>query len=254
MMVDAIGDGGFLTNRALARLGAAGLLAGLLAFGLGEATWDRFAPENVPQALGSGQVMRPTLETVAKAESRNAALTFGAMGGLLGICLGLAGGLNRRSAPAALSAGLIGLFLGTAIGAVLPLVLVEPFHRLQIDRASDDLLAPIGLHAALWCPLGAIAGLAFAVGLGRPGRAIPFLIGGLVGAILGTILYDVIGAAAAPMAGTSDALSHTRPTRLLASLLIPLGTAAGIALIGRSARRRTAPESQAGHRDHLSPA
>src|SRR4051794_23446911 len=91
-------------------IGSAGLLAGLVSFGLGEMIYGFFRPEAVPQPLGGGQVMRPTLETVARAASRNAALTFGIMGGVLGLALGLTGGLIRRSIGSASKGGLVGLF------------------------------------------------------------------------------------------------------------------------------------------------
>src|SRR5262245_32847342 len=61
--------GGF--RRSLLLIGAAGLVAGLLSFGLGEMTYGFFAPDSVPQPLGGGTVMRPSLATIATADSRN---------------------------------------------------------------------------------------------------------------------------------------------------------------------------------------
>jgi hypothetical protein len=232
-MVDPIRDAApGPSGRSLLTIGAAGLLAGLLSFGLGELAYECFLPEEVPQPLGGGMAMRPTRETVARADSRNSALTFGAMGGVLGLILGLVGGLTRRSIGSAARAGLVGLVLGATLGAVLPLLLIEPFHRLQARRNSDDLFVPIGLHAAIWGPLGAVAGLAFGIGRGRPGMILRCMIGGLVGAVFGTMVYDATGAAVSPLAGTSDAISKTWATRLLARLLVPIGAAAGIALSG----------------------
>lgn len=211
-------------------IGAAGLVAGLLAFVLGELTHEFFPTEEVAVALGAGRVMRPTLETIARADARNSALTFGVMGGVLGLVLGLAGGHASRSTASAARGGLVGLFLGTLLGVSLPLALIEPFHRMQVDRSSDDLVAPIALHAMLWGPLGAVGGLAFGLGRGRPGESLRSILGGLVGAVLGAVVYDVIGAVLAPLAGTSEAISRTWSTRLLARLLVPMGTVAGIAL------------------------
>jgi hypothetical protein len=223
--------GGF--RRSLLLIGAAGLVAGLMGFGIGEITYGSFSPELVPQPLGGGQVMRPNLQTIAVADSRNSAVTFGTMGGVLGLVLGVAGGLSRRSIKSATLAGILGLFLGTALGVALPLVLIVPFRRMQVLRNSDDLLVPIGLHAALWGPLGLVGGLAFGIGSGRPGLILRCMLGGLAGAIVGAIIYDVIGAAVSPLAGTSDAISITRPTRLLARLLVPMGTALAIAWFTR---------------------
>src|SRR5262249_26437846 len=83
-VVDPLGDSTPGTSRpSLPTLVAAGVLAGLLAFGLGEMTYGFFPPKAVPQPLGGGQVLRPTLETIAAADSRNSAVTFGTMGGVL---------------------------------------------------------------------------------------------------------------------------------------------------------------------------
>lgn len=217
-------------RRILMEIGAAGLLAGLLGFGLGEWTSGFFPVEQVGVALGGGTVMRPTLETIARADMKNSALTFGVMGGLLGLTLGVAGGLVSRSTASAARGGLVGLFLGAVLGVSLPLGLIEPFDRFQADRNSDDLLAPIALHAILWAPLGAVGGLAFGVGRARPGMILRSTLGGLLGAVLGTIAYDVIGATLTPLAGTSESISRTWPTRLLARLLLAVGTVGGIAL------------------------
>jgi hypothetical protein len=62
------------------------------------------------------------------------------------------------------------------------------------------------------------------------------MFGGLAGAVIGTIAYEAIGPALAPLAGTGDPISTTWPTRLLARLLVPVGTAMAIALTGRPAR------------------
>jgi len=221
------------SGRTLLSIGAAGLVAGLLGFGLGEITYETFSPEQVPQPLGGGQVMRPTLETIATADSRNSAVTCGTMGGLLGLVLGLAGGLSRRSIKSAAKAGIVGLLLGTALGVALPLVMIVPFRRLQVWRNSDDLFVPVGLHSALWAPLGLVGGLAFGIGSGRPGMILRCMLGGLAGALLGTIVYDVIGAAVSPLAGTADAISTTPVTRLLARLLVPIGAALAIAVAAR---------------------
>ena len=187
-----------------------------------------FRPEAVPQPLGGGQVMRPTLETVARAASRNAALTFGIMGGVLGLALGLTGGLIRRSIGSAAEGGLVGLFLGAILGASLPLVLIEPYRKMQVWRNSDDLLVPMCLHATLWGPLGAVGGLAFGIGCGRPRQALRWMVGGLAGAVIGTIAYGIIGTAVDPMSGTSDAISGTTAARLLAHLFVPVGTVVAI--------------------------
>ena len=73
-------------------LAVGGLLAGLLAFGAGEAVYDLIPAASVTQhALGLTKVS-PTVATETVAEARNGALAFGVLGLFLGGCLGLAGG------------------------------------------------------------------------------------------------------------------------------------------------------------------
>jgi hypothetical protein len=222
-------------------------MAGLIGFGLGELLYARFASELVPQNMGGIQVMRPTLETKAVSDARNAATAFAMLGGVLGLILGLAGGLERHSIGSTAKAGCIGLVLGAAMGAVLPLVLVVPYERLLAQRTTDDLLLSLGLHATLWAPLGAVGGLAFGIGRGRWDQTLRLMMVGLTGAIVGSVVYDVIGGAVTPLARTGDAISITWPTRLLARLLVAIGAAAAIALTIRANDRvLQSPESSAG--------
>ena len=234
-MVDQLSDADDVrSQRPLIEIAAAGLLAGLIAFGLGEVIYGRFAPELVGQSVGGNQVMRPTLETKAASDARNSATAFGMLGGAIGLFLGLAGGLERRSIGSAAKAGCVGLVLGVTVGAVLPLVLVVPYLRMLNRRTADDLFLSLGLHAMLWGPLGAVGGLAFGIGLGRSGQTLRLIVGGLMGAIVGTIAYDAIGGAITPLAGTADAISTTWPTRLLARLLVAISTAVAIDLTIRA--------------------
>jgi hypothetical protein len=72
----------------------AGLVSGLLAFGLGEALHDWFAPKLVPQMLSGAEVMRPTHQTLATAAARNGAVAFALLGGP-----GVLSGASRRPGP-----------------------------------------------------------------------------------------------------------------------------------------------------------
>jgi hypothetical protein len=234
-MVDQLSDASSAHSlRRLIEIAAAGLLAGLIAFGLGELVYRHFDPELVAHALGGNQVMRPTMETKAASDARNSATAFGMLGGVIGLFLGLAGGLARRSIGSAAKAGCVGLVLGVTVGAVLPLVLIVPYLRMLNRRTADDLFLSLGLHAMLWGPLGAVGGLAFGIGRGRSGQTLRLMVGGLMGAIVGTIAYDAIGGAVTPLAGTADAISSTWPTRLLARLLVAIGAAVAIDLTIRA--------------------
>jgi hypothetical protein len=220
--------------RPVALIVAAGLLAGLTAFGLGELVYGRFKAELVGQSLGGNQVMRPTLETKAVSDARNSAIAFGLLGCALGLFLGVAGGLECRSIGSATKAGCVGLALGATAGALLSLIVVVPFERMVARRTADDLFLSLGLHATLWGPLGALGGLAFGIGRGRWGQIPSLMVGGLLGAIVGTIVYDAIGGTVTPLAGTGEVISISWPTRLLARLCVAIGAAAGIALTSRT--------------------
>jgi hypothetical protein len=78
--------------------------------------------------------------------------------------------------------------------------------------------------------VGASAGLALAVGLGERHVAGHAVMAGLLGAVLGSIAFDMIGAAAFTNARTFQPISDTWPTRLLARLLVTIGTDAAVAV------------------------
>src|SRR3954464_7571271 len=73
---------------------AAALLAGIASWPIGEATRDYFKPSEA--AAAQKYDFRALNRETAIANARNGALAFGALGGLLGLGLGLAGSLSRR--------------------------------------------------------------------------------------------------------------------------------------------------------------
>jgi len=228
----ALPSGGNAPNLAYARrlALAASIVAGLGAFGLGEVFHDWIAPRAVKQTMRSLDVVLPTEETEKAAAVQNGGLTFGLMGGSLGLIFGLAGGIaGRRTKNQTVVAGVAGLVLGAVVGAAIPLALLAPYARFMHGHDYDDLLAPMGMHAAIWGPIGAAAGLAFGIGLGK-GHRLRSLLYGLIGAVTGTAVYEVLGAAIDPMALTSAPISKTWTTRLLARLLVALGVGLTLAL------------------------
>jgi hypothetical protein len=155
--------------------------------------------------------------------SRNGALAFGSLGGLLGLCLGLAGGISRRSVGGALLGAIAGVILGVTCGA-FPSFAVMPWqwtHRGD-DPWTADLLAPMLIHFGLWSGAGFAAGLAFAIGSRgfNPFRLFQGAFAGLVGAMLGTLVYELGGAYLFPFAHTPNPFSDTAVTRLLARLCV----------------------------------
>lgn len=208
----------------------AGLLAGALSAGLGEATREYFSPELKLQERQGNKMMEPTPETSIRATLKNGALANAELGALLGLALGLAGGLARRSVRVAAAAALCGAALGTVLGAATSLGLIPLFYVAKHFTASTepDLSMSLVLHAGIWASLGAAGGLAFAIGLGehcRLGRAV---IGGFLGAFVATLLYEVLGAVAFPLSGTGEPIAENWAPRVLARILIPVLSALAI--------------------------
>jgi hypothetical protein len=210
----------------------AGLLAGLASFGVGEAVYEIIPPERIQQTdrRTGREFMGPSVETVNMAAAKNAALAFGALGLCLGGFLGIAGGLARRSTSAAVTGGLLGVVLGAVLGAGVSRALLPFMIKAQHDYRENDLIVSLIMHGLIWALVGASAGLAFAVGLGQRrlvGRA---LTGGLVGAVLGAVAFEIIGAVLFTSANTNHPISDTWTTRMMARLLVTLGTAATLVL------------------------
>jgi hypothetical protein len=197
------------------------MLAAVVSWLVGESTYNLFRPslaasENYRDPSGLNREMPGV-------NSRNGALTYGTSGGLLGLALGLAGGLVGRSPGRAVLGAVAGLILGTAAGA-LPSFIIMPWqwaHR-NDDPASLDLLAPLLIHLGLWSAVGLAAGLAFGIGsqVSRPARLLEAALVGLVGAMVGTFVYEMVGAFLFPADHTVDPFPGTSGMRLLARLCI----------------------------------
>lgn len=211
----------------------AGVVAGLVAWLGGEACLNRIKPPRHP-VNSKGLVLNLTdRRELAIADAKNAGLAFAFLGASLGVGLGVAGGLARRSVRAATTAGLLGLILGAAGGAGMSLALLPPYNNYKAqhpDEAARDVILPLLVHAGIWSAAGASGGLAFGLGLGVR-RGLPrIVLGGLAGAALGAFVYELIGAVAFPAAQTTQFVSATGPTRLLARLAVTILAAAGVAL------------------------
>ncbi len=102
----------------------AGVIGGLVAFGVGEAIHGAIAAAPVEQNISGNKVMLPNRATNKVAVTQNAALAFGALGVCLAGFMGVAGGLARRSTALALIGGLFGSVLGMALGTGLSLLLI----------------------------------------------------------------------------------------------------------------------------------
>ncbi len=207
-----------------------GLVAGVAAFGIGEATYKVIVAKLVEVPTSGTVVMAATAQTQSVADVWNAALAYAALGGCLGGCLGLAGGLARRSWTAAAAAGLLGLLLGAGLPAGVSLVTLKAFSEARVHVPDYDIALSMAMHGLIWGLIGGASGLAFAVGTGGRGRLAPAALMGLLGAVLGAVAFDLVGAAFFMQADTGDPISTTWPSRLMARLMVALLTAAGVIL------------------------
>jgi len=196
------------------------MLAGAGAGWAGEFTMAYFKPSKAVENYRDPTALNLEMPVV---NTRNGALTFGALGGLLGFALGLAGGVSRGSPDRALAGAIAGLILGAAAGA-LPSYLLMPWqwaHR-NDDPPSNQLFLPMLLHLGLWSGAGLASGLAFGIGSSgfKPARLFEAAVAGLTGAMLGTFVYDMVGAFLFPLAHTALPFSETAGTRFLARICV----------------------------------
>jgi hypothetical protein len=235
-------------RRARGWLALGGLLAGVAAFGAGEAVYDRIPAELVKVTTMGQTVLAPTADTTAVAEVRNAALTFGLLGVCLGAFLGAAGGLARRSASATVGASVLGAIVGLATGALSSFGIVPFFLATQPYHPEYEMVLSVSMHAAIWGLTAAVAGLAFAVGLGERRLVLRAIAAAFGGAVLGAVVFELVGAATFPLASTDQPISKTWPSRLLARILVAVMSVAVVILF------LSGPSPVAGQRsDEVSP-
>lgn len=199
------------------------LIGAAAAWTVGEQLMGALDPTLTLERSLSGEQL--TLQN--EADTKTSALIYGTLGGLLGLALGVGGGLARGSTKAAIVAGVIGLVLGLAAGALLSMAIV-PIHHRQYDPDSEDLLFPLAIHAGIWGMIGLVGGLALALGLGAKSRLPAAMVGGLVGAVFGAAIYEVVGATVFPLAQTVEPFSSlSSGARFLACAAVSVGTGIG---------------------------
>jgi hypothetical protein len=197
----------------------AGLVAGMVAWAVGEAT---FVPEAAVQSNREEAVVLPVVAGI-----RNGSISFGTLGAALGFGLGLAGGMIGRSVPRAVIAGATGMLLGGGAGVALTRMIVPVYYG---NVRSGDMIYSLMVHGGVWVAIGAAAGLAFAIGVGGAHQILRGLLGGGAAALLATFIYEFAGAILFPTALTDRPISQTWSSRLLARLLVSILVAAGVIL------------------------
>ena len=131
------------------------------------------------------------------AAARNGALAFGVVGPFLGGCLGLAGGLARRSSFA-VAAGGLGSVLGFAAGVGASLALLPFCIAARIRYPDNELVISFLMHGGIWASVGPWPDWPSRSVLGERPLWVRALTAGFAGALIGAIAFDLIGAVAFP--------------------------------------------------------
>jgi len=202
---------------------AAGLVAGVVAWAIGEATL-------IPEAGFQSKKEKITVLPSA-AGIRNASISFGALGAALGLGLGLAGGLITRSVPRSVLAGATGLLLGGGAGVALSRLILPVYYE---HSSGGEITYSLMVHAGVWVAVAAAAGLAFGIGLGGWRGVLRGMLGGAGAALLATVIYEFAGGILFPLALTDRPISQTWESRLSARLLVTVLVAAGVVLCAKS--------------------
>lgn len=220
---------------------AAGLVAGVASYVIGESTFEHFKAASVTSDFRGVSISMPSVETQAMADIQNAILTYAAMATALALALGVAGGLARHSARAGLIGAAVGIVLGLLAAVGLSYGVLPPFLRTTTKANTDDLLLPLLVLGSIWGAIGAAGGLAFGVGLGGKDRILRATFGGLVGGLLGCFLFELVGAAVFPLDGATEPLSKSPASRLVArfsvTLLVALCTVIAVQVSGQKPRK-----------------
>ena len=222
----------------------AALVAGVLAWGIGERTYGYFGPS--AKALQSSREFLALNREQRAADQKNTAIAFGTFGAVLGLVFGSAGGGLRRSIPAGATAALMGLLLGGIGGALISYGLTPIFGRFYSDE-SPSLLLTILVRGGIWAAVGMTAGLALGWGWQGSRGIAGTLIGGLAGGFFGTIAFEVVNALIFPGERNDAVIPSSMQARLLAYLFVTLGAAMGAVLFGH---HRSLPASRSLQTNH----
>jgi len=204
--------------------------AGLGSFLAGELAHDAFKPQLFPVEVLTVRALQPSRESQRAADLKNATLVFSILGGMTGLAMGLAGGLAVHSLARGLKVGVVALGAGGLVGALVSLALVPLFYR-ELIPDTNDLLLPVLIHGGIWTAIGAVGGIALAVAMRKSKRQFADAIAGACfGAVLATIFYHALAAAAFPDAKSTEVMANTPIVRFLAMSLVPIMVSIGAAI------------------------
>ena len=144
---------------------AAGFTAGLVSWLGGELTHEAFKPQLFKIKIAFTTFIQPTAASLNTADLKNASLVFTILGGVTGAVMGIAGGIAGRSLSRGLIVGFGTLLAGSLVGTLTSLALLPIYFRQSVPD-PNDLMSPIMIHGGIWMAIGAVGGLAFALGMG----------------------------------------------------------------------------------------
>ncbi|MDR3623181.1 MAG: hypothetical protein P4L85_27760 [Paludisphaera borealis] len=198
---------------------AAGLAAGLASWLVGETPLVRPPAPEMEMTVMGRTFQSSTPQGRLDAADADAARFQGIFGATLGLMLGLAGGLSRRSPRAAAVSALVGAAVGALCGLAAARGSLPLYRRLQYT-VSNDLIASLAMHGPPFALAGAAGGLALGIALGGRSLLVRSTLGGALGALIGAVVFEFLGALVFPTSETGQPLAASAPARLLAPLIV----------------------------------
>jgi hypothetical protein len=237
-------------GRLVAFATGAGLIAGLVAWGVDEPIVHAFRPPTHVQHVMGQAIERANFEDRAAADAKNATLAYAVLGLVLGVGLGAAGGMAGRSSGRAVKGATAGGVLGTVFAAGAALVLLPIYFRAEDKSQGElarDLMIPLLVHAGSWAAAGLAAGIAYGIGRGGgKSRIANAALGGALGGALGAVLYEVVCASTLPHSGSTTPLAWSMTARLLARVLVAVGVGFLAAVVADMPHSRPASKAIGG--------
>jgi hypothetical protein len=221
----------------------AGLIAGALAALGGEFTYPALHREPEYPAsfssLGSSEraVARAVVrfKTKMAVETNQAAAAYGLLGVVFGVVLGLAGGLSGSSRPS-VGGAVVGGVLGGMAGAGLSIAIVPLFFQVSDAITTAPLL--LLTHAVIFGGVGAAGGAGLGWAWGDRKVTFRCVLGGMVGALVATVVVDVINVARFGGKRMFEPVPAESAPRFVLHIGVALGAALGAAWALRKLRPR----------------
>jgi hypothetical protein len=172
--------------------------------------------------------MQPSRESQKAADIANSALASAILGSATAFMMALAGGLVVRSPLRGALAGIVAQAFGAAAGAASAYLLIPIFFQ-HLVPDSNDLLTPILIHGGIWMAIGVVSGMAFVAGR-NTWRDLPLaVLSACVGAFTASISFHVLGGYLFPHISSLEPVGSSTVIRLLATFLVTVLVAIGIA-------------------------